>query len=104
MAFFSADSPEANAHNEVHSKGNYAHEFIAGAIAYEAMRKYNEYRANGGQVNNHAHAQDLIAGFATDALTDIVKTMGRDTHDAFHLAEANRRLKEVVSRDNYNKL
>ncbi|KIM52815.1 hypothetical protein SCLCIDRAFT_140319 [Scleroderma citrinum Foug A] len=94
MGFFSDNSPEANAHNEVYNKGSFSHDLIAGAVAYEATKKYNEHRAKGGAVDNHTQAEQLIAGFATAALTHLVETKGRDAYDNFqrerHLKEGNR--------------
>ncbi|KAL4062851.1 hypothetical protein V8B97DRAFT_1625974 [Scleroderma yunnanense] len=106
-SFFSDSSPEANAHNEVYNKGNFSHDLIAGAVAYGATKLYNDHRAKGGKVNNHAHAQELLTGFAAAALTHLAETKGKDAYDQFqqkkHLEEANKRLNEVVTPDNYNK-
>lgn len=99
--FFSDNSPEAIAHDEVYNKGNPADNLVAGAIAYEATRLYNQYMEKGGEVNNYGQAQDLLTGFATDALTHIVQTYGRAVHDEWHLAAANKLIREVTTERNY---
>ncbi|WOO84403.1 uncharacterized protein LOC62_06G007924 [Vanrija pseudolonga] len=40
------------------------HELAAGAVSYEAAKKYEEYRAQNGEPDSHAKRDEIIAGFA----------------------------------------
>lgn len=88
-----------NDHGEVHS-GNITHDLLAGAVAFEAAREYENHVAKNGKPDDHAMAKELIAGFATAAATHLVETKGRDAYDRFRVErDAKSRLQEHVDRE-----
>ncbi|KAI6039816.1 CipC1 protein [Pisolithus marmoratus] len=71
--------------------GNLTHDALAGAVAYEAARAYENHRAANGTPDSHAQAKELLAGFAAAAVTQLVETKGLDAYDAHKQASLQRR-------------
>ncbi|KAI6133515.1 CipC-like antibiotic stress responsive protein [Pisolithus thermaeus] len=88
-----------NDHGEVHS-GNVTHDLLAGAVAYEAAKAYEDHLAANGRPDDHAQAKELIATLVAGAATHLVETKGRDAYDRFRVEhDAKRRLHEHVDRE-----
>ncbi|KAI6099702.1 CipC1 protein [Pisolithus sp. B1] len=66
-------------HGEVH-EGNVTHDLLAGAVAYEAAKAYENHLAANGRPDDHAQAKELIATLVAGAATHLVETKGRDAY------------------------
>ncbi|KAJ1707954.1 hypothetical protein F9C07_5825 [Aspergillus flavus] len=114
MGWFSDDSDQADAYNQVtHSphKAELSHELLGAAAAYEAQKAYEKHCSENGTVDSyalngkpdsHAEAKELMAGFAGAFLDRVIETKGLDYIDkkkAGH--EAQNHLDELVADDNY---
>ncbi|KAM0746815.1 hypothetical protein T439DRAFT_306271 [Meredithblackwellia eburnea MCA 4105] len=111
MGFFHKHEPsEAQAHVEVYTtevvddthKAKWSHEFIAGAAAFEAARKYEEHQKAEGKPANHALAKELIAGFAGAEVDKLFETKGLDFIDrekAKH--QAKKDAEKIITEENY---
>ncbi|KAG8216651.1 CipC1 protein [Butyriboletus roseoflavus] len=95
-----------NDHNEVHHKGSLTHDALAGAVAYEAAKAYEDHLATNGQPDSHAKAKEILAGFAGVALTQLAETKGRDAWDAHKRRQiqeqAQERLRETILVEQYS--
>ncbi|KAF9221995.1 hypothetical protein BS17DRAFT_768280 [Gyrodon lividus] len=69
MGWFSDDSDEANSHSQFFSQhswvqsrheGSITHDLLAGAVAYEAAKKYEEHVAKAGKPDSHAKAKEIL--------------------------------------------
>jgi len=95
MGFFSHDSDEASAYDEVNSsphKASLSHELLAGAASYEAAKAYEKHCEENGKPASHAEAKELIAGFIGAFIDRTVETKGLDFVDkekAKHAAKKN---------------
>ncbi|KAF7624366.1 hypothetical protein AFCA_011707 [Aspergillus flavus] len=105
MGWFSDDSDQADAYNQVtHSphKAELSHELLGAAAAYEAQKAYEKHCSENGKPDSHAEAKELMAGFAGAFLDRVIETKGLDYIDkkkAGH--EAQNHLDELVADDNY---
>ncbi|KAI9573344.1 CipC1 protein [Boletus coccyginus] len=97
LDFFQSD------HDEVHRKGSLTHDALAGAVAYEATKAYENHLAKNGKPDTHAKAKELLAGFAAAAATQLIETKGLDAYDEHKKKalqeKAQERLSEGVRRD-----
>ncbi|UDD63934.1 hypothetical protein AFCA_011185 [Aspergillus flavus] len=93
------------AYNQVQeSQGHEAHlthDLIGGAVGYEAIKKFNEYQAKNGKPVEHAQAKELIGGFVSAALTNLVETKGLDQVDKFRAEQEAKRHAEEALRPHY---
>ncbi|KAG5654007.1 hypothetical protein H0H81_008316 [Sphagnurus paluster] len=63
MGWFSDDSSQAQAYNQVTNSTNKAslpHELIAAAASYEAAQAYEKHCAKNGKPPSHAKAKELL--------------------------------------------
>ncbi|KAF5389122.1 hypothetical protein D9757_004915 [Collybiopsis confluens] len=103
MGWFSDDSEQADAYNQVTSsphKAELSHELLAAAASYEAAKKYEDHVAENGQPDSHAKAKELIAAFSGAFIDRIVETKGLDFVDkerAKH--QAKTQLDDVSAQD-----
>ncbi|KAF8630582.1 hypothetical protein AX17_005394 [Amanita inopinata Kibby_2008] len=84
MGFFSKDSEQANAYDQVVNaphKAQLSHELIAAAASYEAAKAYEEHVARNGKPANHAKAKEIFAGLAGAFVDRMVETKGLDYVD-----------------------
>ncbi|KAJ5594752.1 CipC1 protein concanamycin induced protein C [Penicillium hispanicum] len=84
MGWFSDDSDEAASHDAVTNRpheASWSHELIGGAAAYEAMKAYENHEEQNGQVEDHAKAKEILAGFAGAFVDREVETKGLDFID-----------------------
>ncbi|KAJ3324245.1 hypothetical protein HDV06_000284 [Boothiomyces sp. JEL0866] len=66
---------------EPHHKAKFTHELVAGAAAFEAARKYEQYEAAQGKPQSHALAKEIFAGFLGAEVDKLVETKGMDWID-----------------------
>ncbi|KAI9634865.1 uncharacterized protein MKK02DRAFT_15252, partial [Dioszegia hungarica] len=59
-----------------------AHELIAGAASFEAMRAYEQHQAQNGKPQSFAIAKEIIAGFAGAEVDKLIETKGLNEVDA----------------------
>ncbi|KAI6025612.1 cipC protein [Pisolithus orientalis] len=89
-----------NDHDDVHNNGNLTHDALAGAVAYEAAKAYENHLAENGKPDDHARAKELIAGFVGAAATHLAETKGRDAYDKYKVEhDAKKRLHEHVDKE-----
>jgi len=84
MGFFSDDSEQAQAYQEVTNaphKAELSHELIAAAASYEAAKAYENHVAANGQPDSHAKAKEIFAGLAGAFIDRVVETKGLDYVD-----------------------
>ncbi|GLB33841.1 putative protein of unknown function (DUF3759) [Lyophyllum shimeji] len=84
MGWFSSDSDQAQAYDEVVNaphKAALSHELIAAAASYEAAKAYEEHVAQNGNPPSHAKAKEIFAGFAGAFVDRMVETKGLDYID-----------------------
>ncbi|KIK68127.1 hypothetical protein GYMLUDRAFT_155033 [Collybiopsis luxurians FD-317 M1] len=84
MGWFSDDSDQAQAYDQVNSsphKAELSHELLAAAASYEAAKKYEQHCAANGKPDSHAEAKELIAAFSGAFIDRIVETKGLDFID-----------------------
>ncbi|THH01735.1 hypothetical protein EW026_g986 [Hermanssonia centrifuga] len=84
MGFFSDNSPEADAYNQVTNaehKSSISHELIAAAASYEAAKAYEQHCERNGKPESHQKAKELLAGFAGAFIDREVETKGLDFVD-----------------------
>ncbi|KIY71469.1 hypothetical protein CYLTODRAFT_418864 [Cylindrobasidium torrendii FP15055 ss-10] len=84
MGFFSHDSDQAQAYEEVTNaphKATFSHELIAGAASYEAAKAYEKHCEENGKPASHAEAKELLAGFAGAFIDRMVETKGLEGFD-----------------------
>ncbi|KAI0375649.1 hypothetical protein BV20DRAFT_933238 [Pilatotrama ljubarskyi] len=105
MGFFSHDSDEAQAYDQVVNaphKAELSHELIAAAASYEASKAYEEHCAREGKPPSHEKAKELMAGFAGAFVDRMVETKGLDFIDKEKAKRhASQRVDDAVSPDNY---
>ncbi|KAI0771639.1 hypothetical protein BD413DRAFT_475814 [Trametes elegans] len=105
MGFFSHDSDEAQAYDQVVNaphKAELSHELIAAAASYEAAKAYEQHREREGKPDDHEKAKEIFAGLAGGFIDRIVETKGLDYLDREKAKRhANERIDNVVSPDNY---
>jgi len=86
MGWFSDDSEEAQAHEQVYGeekhKGALSHEVIGGAAAFEAMKAFERHQEKNGKIEKHQLAKEVIAGLLGGELDKIIETKGLDEVDA----------------------
>ncbi|KAF9072467.1 hypothetical protein BDP27DRAFT_1320512 [Rhodocollybia butyracea] len=106
MGFFSDDSDQANAWDQVNNaphKAELSHELIAGAAAYEAAKAYEKHCEENGKPESHAKAKELFAAFSGAFIDRMVETKGLDFIDkekAKHAAK--QQSEEVIVVDDYS--
>ncbi|KIK98043.1 hypothetical protein PAXRUDRAFT_135014 [Paxillus rubicundulus Ve08.2h10] len=86
MGWFSDDSDEANYHDQLTNdkhKGAITHDLLAGAVAYEATKAYEDHLKKNGKPDSHATAKELLAGFVAAAGTQLLETKGLDAYDHY---------------------
>ncbi|KAJ7132634.1 hypothetical protein C8R46DRAFT_1280836 [Mycena filopes] len=84
MGWFSDDSDQAQAYDQVNESGHKAelsHEVISAAAAYEAAKAYEDHCAKNGKPDSHAKAKEIIAGISGAIIDRIVETKGLDYVD-----------------------
>ncbi|KAJ7127005.1 hypothetical protein C8R44DRAFT_111143 [Mycena epipterygia] len=85
MGFFSSDSDEANAYDQVSNgkvhKSDMTHELLAGAASFAAAHEYEKHCAANGKPTSHAEAKELLAGFAGAFIDKEVESHGLDFVD-----------------------
>ncbi|PIG69625.1 cipC protein [Aspergillus arachidicola] len=105
MGWFSDDSDQADAYNQVTQsshKAELSHELLGAAASYEAMKAYEKHCAANGKPDTHAEAKELIAGFAGAFLDRVIETKGLDYIDKRKAErEAQNHVDELVAEDNY---
>ncbi|KAI0677541.1 hypothetical protein C8Q78DRAFT_1003166 [Trametes maxima] len=105
MGFFSSDSDEAQAYDQVVNaphKAELSHELIAAAASYEAAKAYQEHQEREGKPQSHEKAKEILAGFAGAFVDRIVETKGLDFVDKERAKRhANDKFDNVVQPDNY---
>ncbi|KAH7884740.1 hypothetical protein F5I97DRAFT_1938108 [Phlebopus sp. FC_14] len=81
--WFSHDSDEAQAHNEVTGghTAKLSHELIAAAASYEAAKAYEQHVAANGKPANHAKAVEILAALSGAFIDRIAETKGLDEID-----------------------
>ncbi|EIW79545.1 hypothetical protein CONPUDRAFT_144799 [Coniophora puteana RWD-64-598 SS2] len=85
MGFFSEDSDQAQAHDQVTNaphKSELSHQLIAAAASYEAAKAYEKHVAKNGKPDSHAEAKQIFAGLTGAFLDRLVETKGMDYIDA----------------------
>ncbi|KIJ05121.1 hypothetical protein PAXINDRAFT_182993 [Paxillus involutus ATCC 200175] len=96
--WFTHDSEEAQAHNQVSGGGHTAklsHELLAAAASYEAAKAYEAHVAKNGKPANHKKAVELLAALTGGFIDRLAETKGMDAidkerakHDAHKRAES----------------
>ncbi|KAJ3530603.1 hypothetical protein NM688_g7686 [Phlebia brevispora] len=87
MGWFSDDSPEAQAYNQVvnartpEHKAKLSHELLSAAASYEAAKAYENHCARNGAPPSHEKAKELLAGFAGAFIDREVESKGLDFID-----------------------
>nr|AAT91245.1 CipC1 protein [Paxillus involutus] len=106
MGWFNDDSEQANYHDQLTNdkhQGNFTHDLLAGAIAYEATKAYEDHLTKKGKPDSHAKAKELLAAFVATAGTQLVETKGRDAYDSYQQrkaqTEATEHLYELSGQD-----
>ncbi|KAF4575060.1 hypothetical protein EYR40_005207 [Pleurotus pulmonarius] len=102
MGWFSDDSDEAQAYNQVVNaphKAELSHELIAAAASYEAAKAYENHVRKNGQPPSHEKAKEIAAGLAGAFIDRIVETKGLDFIDQ---EKAKRHAREQVH-DSYDR-
>ncbi|KAE8327015.1 hypothetical protein BDV39DRAFT_205426 [Aspergillus sergii] len=85
MVFFSDDSEQAIAWNEVNNAPDNAEltgELIAAAAAYEAAKVYENYVAAHGKPASEAQAKEILGGIVAIFVDRTVETNSLDSIDA----------------------
>jgi len=88
MNFFKDDHPVSRAYNEFKGGGHKAslsHEVLAGAVAFEAAKAYQDHCAKNGKPPTHAKAKELFAGCIGVGLDRLAETKGMDEVDKLKL-------------------
>ncbi|EGO24829.1 hypothetical protein SERLADRAFT_438431 [Serpula lacrymans var. lacrymans S7.9] len=100
--WFTHDSNEAQAHQEVTGGGHKAkisHELIAAAASYEAAKAYEHHVKANGKPANHQKAIELVAALTGGFIDRLAETKGMDEVDkerAKH--DANKRAESALSK------
>ncbi|KAJ7148607.1 hypothetical protein C8R46DRAFT_1044681 [Mycena filopes] len=84
MGFFSQDSNEANAYNQLEGnkhQSDISHQLLAGAASFAAAREYEKHCEKNGKPQSHAEAKELLAGFAGAFIDREIETRGLDAID-----------------------
>ncbi|KAJ6008990.1 hypothetical protein N7522_004006 [Penicillium canescens] len=84
MGWFSDDSDQAAAYNEVVNaphKAELSHELIAAAASYEAAKAYENHCAQNGTPDSHAKAKEILAALSGGFIDRFVETKGLDFVD-----------------------
>ncbi|KIY49218.1 CipC-like protein [Fistulina hepatica ATCC 64428] len=84
MGFFSSDSDQAAAYDQVVNaphKAQLSHELIAAAASYEAAKAYEKHVEANGQPASHEKAKEIMAGLAGAFVDHVVETKGLDFID-----------------------
>ncbi|KAE9410554.1 hypothetical protein BT96DRAFT_805661 [Gymnopus androsaceus JB14] len=84
MGWFSSDSDQANAWDQVNNaphKAELSHELLAGAASYEAAKAYEKHCAENGKPDSHAEAKEMIAALTGGFIDRMVETKGLDYVD-----------------------
>jgi len=68
---FGFDSHHDEVYNETSDKGSWSHELIAGAAAYEVMKKHEA-----GEDGNHKFSKEIFAGLAGAEADKLIETKG----------------------------
>ncbi|BCS25179.1 DUF3759 domain-containing protein [Aspergillus puulaauensis] len=109
MGFFDDDSHQARAHQEYHNldhaneehKSKFSHELVSGAASWEAMRAYEHHCEKNGKPQSHAHAKELLAGFAGAFVDKEVESKGLDFIDKEKAKHHAKQQVEEASRREY---
>ncbi|EKM59523.1 uncharacterized protein PHACADRAFT_205739 [Phanerochaete carnosa HHB-10118-sp] len=84
MAWFSHESDEAQAWNQVQNsehKAHLSHELIAAAASYEAAKAYEQHCERNGKPQSHQQAKEVLAALSGAFIDRIVETKGLDMVD-----------------------
>ncbi|CEQ40102.1 SPOSA6832_01684, partial [Sporobolomyces salmonicolor] len=106
MGFFSHDSEQAQAYNQVQNgqphESSWSHELIAGAAAFEAQKAYARHCEQNGKPESHEVARELLAAFAGAETDKLFETKGLNFLDREEAKrQAKRQAEQAVSYDNY---
>ncbi|RPD67153.1 hypothetical protein L226DRAFT_565900 [Lentinus tigrinus ALCF2SS1-7] len=105
MGFFSSDSDQAQAYDQVVNaphKAELSHELIAAAASYEAAKAYENHCEREGKPESHEKAKEIMAGFAGAFIDRMVETKGLDFVDRERAKRhAQTQVEEVVTADSY---
>ncbi|KAF8076420.1 hypothetical protein FPV67DRAFT_1558896 [Lyophyllum atratum] len=99
MGFFSDDSDQAQAYEEVQNaphKAELSHELIAAAASYEAAKAYENHVAQNGAPPSHEKAKEIFAGFAGAFIDRIVETKGLDYVDKERIEHHGKQKREKL--------
>ncbi|KAL4062855.1 hypothetical protein V8B97DRAFT_1916096 [Scleroderma yunnanense] len=99
MGWFSSDSDQANAYSDgaqPHHEASTAHELLAGAASYEAMKAWEDHQERNGKPTNHRQAYELLAGVAGAFVDREFETKGLDAIDGISREHAKRRAEEQI--------
>ncbi|KAL0062353.1 hypothetical protein AAF712_010764 [Marasmius tenuissimus] len=105
MGWFSDDSEQAQAYEEVKSAPHQAqlsHELIAAAASYEAAKAYEDHVAKNGPPDSHAKAKEIFAGLAGGFIDRIVETKGLDYVDTQRVKHQAHEHVEEQLKEEYN--
>lgn len=61
-----------------HHESHFSHEAIAGGVAFEAMKKWEDSQRSKGDVVQHSFAKELLMGFAGAEVDKLAETKGID--------------------------
>ncbi|GBE87633.1 hypothetical protein SCP_1103100 [Sparassis crispa] len=93
MGWFSDDSSQADAYNQVTTgnKPEVSHELLAAAASFAAAKSYEDHVAKNGHPTSHAEAKELLAALSGGFIDRLVETKGFDLVDK---EKAKRQAKE----------
>ncbi|KAI0750814.1 hypothetical protein C8Q80DRAFT_1268131 [Daedaleopsis nitida] len=105
MGFFSNDSDEAQAYDQVVNaphKAELSHELLAAAASYEAAKSYEKHCEREGKPDSHEKAKEIMAALSGAFIDRMVETKGLDFIDTQKAKRhANSKVDDVVTPDNY---
>jgi len=105
MGWFSDDSSEAQAHDQVTNaphKAALSHELIASAASYAAAKAYEKHCEENGKPANHKQAVELLAALTGGIVDRLVETKGLDAIDkAKAKHDAKKKTEDVIVVEDY---
>ncbi|GAA94645.1 uncharacterized protein L969DRAFT_94843 [Mixia osmundae IAM 14324] len=86
MGFFSHDSDEQRAHQEVYQggeqhKSKFSHELLASAVSFAAVHEYEERQKKEGKPVKHEFAKEMIGGIVGAETDKLFETKGLNEFD-----------------------
>ncbi|KAJ7104170.1 hypothetical protein B0H15DRAFT_794993 [Mycena belliarum] len=104
MGFFSDDSSQAQAYDQITSgkvhKSDISHQLLAGAASFAAAREYEKHCEANGKPQSHAEAKELLAAFGGAFIDREVETHGLDFIDKEKAKyEAHKHASEATASD-----